>query len=167
MTFLKAEKPSRFVKSLWIVSLACLVILCSCRTRKSAYSTDATGKPLFTTLARGSYSGIDQSVDITITSQEKWEELWNEVHRDYLSPVPALPEVDFAAETVAAAFMGSRPTGGYSIEIEKICRQQGKYTAVVRTVSPQPGEMLTMAITRPFHIIKIDRPEMEIEFIRK
>lgn len=121
---------------------------------------------MITTLAKGSYCPIEPGKDIVISSNDKWVRVWDSIHKD-TCPRPSLPEVDFNHQTVLASFMGTRPTGGYSIEIHQVKKEGEKIVATIKTQSPEPGEMVTMAITRPFHVVMVDVADKEIEFKRK
>ncbi len=71
-------------------------------------------------------------------------------------------QLDFQSEMVIAVQMGTRNTGGYGIEVKGITRTQlagGGYAldVAVESRSPGPGDMVTMAITSPFHVVKLRR----------
>lgn len=71
-------------------------------------------------------------------------------------------QLDFQTEMVIAVQMGTRNTGGYGIEVKGITRTQlpgGGYAldVTVESRSPAPGDMVTMAITSPFHVVKLRR----------
>ncbi len=119
-----------------------------------------------TGLAGGSFCGIEKTGDTIITSPEDWANLWEEVHRGTY-PEKQLPEVDFSRETVLAVFMGTRSTGGYSIEITRACKMNDVIKAFAETSSPSPGDLVTTVITRPFHIVKINTAKKDIEIVRK
>lgn len=114
-------------------------------------------------VAGGNYCGIEQGKNIVINRKEEWNALWKKLHHGFY-PQPALPDIDFSRETILAVFMGTRSTGGYSIEISNIKEHEGKITAIIETESPEPGEMVTMALSQPYHIVKINIAEKDIEF---
>lgn len=153
----------------FLLSLCCMLMLPACQQRRARVLMGKTldmQNLMLTNLAGGSYCGIDNNMEIVIKSDEEWKYLWERVHRKMV-PEPPLPEVDFSAETVLAVFMGTRSTGGYSIEISHLTMNNGKITAIVKTRSPQPGDMVTMALSQPYHIIKINITDQEFEFIRE
>jgi len=53
--------------------------------------------------------------------------------------------------------MGERVTGGYHIEITSI-GESGVFRWVnIREISPSPTDLVTMALTQPYHLVKIKR----------
>lgn len=153
-------------QSFFLPAVSCILLLGSCHY-KSAQRVNANDENMdqiqMTTIAGGNYGAIEHREDIFISSSEEWEKLWKELHA-HTSPLPPLPEVDFSRETVIAAFLGTKTTGGYGIEIIDLTEIEGKLTAAVKTRTPSPGEMVTMAITRPYHIVKVNISGKNIEF---
>jgi hypothetical protein len=77
------------------------------------------------------------------------------------------PEVDFEKETVLVATMGMRSTGGYEIRFSDLKREGDAITVFLRTTSPGPDDMVTMALTYPFAIIAVAKHEGAVEFVVK
>ena len=151
------------------MALCCLLLVVSCRpgrTSQGSTSNEMTEQTEFITLAKGVYSGIEEKKYVIVTSQDEWEKLWAKVHK-FITPAPAPPMIDFSSGTVIGVFMGTRPTGGYSIEIDKLRSCDDRIKAIVKSRSPAPQDMVTTALTRPYHIISIENTGMEIEFIEK
>jgi hypothetical protein len=174
MTFSTVVKPlklnnnnRRFIS---LLPLCGIMLLCACNHGRTGSSHDAAtaGMPqaALITLAKGNYSGIQESKDIAIITRDEWEKLWAKVH-NHTSTLPPLPDVDFSSHTILAAFKGIKPTGGFGIEIQGIAECGGRHTAIVKATSPKPGEMVTTALTSPFHIVKVAITGKEIEFVRK
>ena len=150
-----------------MVTLSCMLLLFACHQRRARLiheKADDRHQLKITGLSGGNYCGIEESVNIIVTSKEEWENLWRKVYKTTF-PVPQLPDVDFSRETVLAAFMGTRSTGGFSIEIIRVTEYRGQFKAITKTISPAPGEMVSMALSQPFHIIKVDIPISNIEFV--
>ncbi len=146
------------------------MLLYACHHGRTGSSQEAAteGMPqaALITLAKGYYSGIHESKDIAIRTRDEWEELWEKVH-DNTGTLPPLPDVDFTSHTILAAFTGTKPSGGFGIEIQGLTKCDGQLTAIVVATSPEPGEMVTTALTSPFHIVKAPITGKEIEFVRK
>ena len=60
---------------------------------------------------------------------------------------------------VAGVFLGSRPTGGYALEVTAVERDGTDLVVVYREGRPDPREMVTQMITSPFHLVRVDRQE--------
>src|SRR5262245_15908184 len=63
-------------------------------------------------LDRGTHSNIDAARQVVVRDAAGWGALWKQHAGD--RPMPA---VDFAREAVAAVFLGTRPTGGFGVEL--------------------------------------------------
>jgi hypothetical protein len=150
-----------------LTMLCCLMLVFSCRTGRTQRDTSGDMEHFeSTTLSKGAYSGVEEKKYVMIVSQQEWEELWKEAHQN-ITPVPDLPFVNFASETVLGVFMGTRSTGGYSIEIDQVNYPDGLIQAIVKTRSPEPGDMVTTALTQPYHIVRVSTSGRGIEFIEK
>lgn len=77
---------------------------------------------------------------------------------------PALPTastIDFKTNIVVAAFLGTKPTGGYGVKINKIGN-----AVQISPIEPPKDAMLTMSLTNPFAVAKIEFREDEMLPIR-
>jgi hypothetical protein len=112
-------------------------------------------------VAQGSRSAIGQMKEATARTPAEWQAIWKEHGAG-----DAAPGVDFAKEMVAAVFLGTRPTGGYAVEIRST-RRDGK-TLVIEYVEERPGPdaIVTQALTSPFQIVRIPRFEGPVTFRR-
>jgi hypothetical protein len=75
---------------------------------------------------------------------------------------------DFSKETVLAVGMGPQSSGGYEIRITKITHMAGGITGGMTFVNyverrPAPGEMVTLALTNPVHLVRI--PKLRSRFV--
>jgi hypothetical protein len=102
----------------------------------------------FTTLHRGTNSQIDTARTVVIRKAADWPALWRE-HAGDTKP----PAVDFAKAMVIAVFAGMRPTGGYAVEITQIESRDGGVVVTYRERRPSPEDIVTQALTAPFHIV--------------
>jgi hypothetical protein len=117
-------------------------------------------------LAKGGFSGIREAKQDVIKDRAAWEKLWAEHNVNTLSAAP-LPEVDFSKELVVVAALGTKRTGGYSVEIVRAERKARKIKISVAQRSPPPGALTIQALTAPFHFVAIPRPrgDADVEFI--
>jgi hypothetical protein len=146
-----------------------LLLLSSCQQRRagtlheSDHNMDDIG---ITTIAKGNYSGVDESIDLVIESEEDWRELWGKIYAGTY-PVKEPPDIDFSRQTVLAAFLGTRSTGGYSIEFSRLVKENSKIKAIFTSKSPEPGDMVTTALSQPYHVVSIGVADKDIEIIRE
>lgn len=123
----------------------------------------------FETVSRGSGGGLaDSPLQALIRSEQELQASG----ASHLIPPGA--SIDFSREALLVAKMGSRPTGGYAIEIRAVEVQPpnpsvpGGPAISLTTVlnvkvfsrSPGPGEIVTQAFTSPYHVVKVARPAM-------
>jgi hypothetical protein len=54
-----------------------------------------------------------------------------------------------------AAFQGEQISGGFSIQIERIERDDDQLVVHAKFTEPAPGSMNTMALTSPVHVVSI------------
>lgn len=115
--------------------------------------------PAVTTVARGSMSAITGPREVVVRSSADWNALWKE--HGSTQPVPA---VDFSKELVAAVFLGSRPTGGFSVEVVG-ARVEGD-ALIVEYVEQRPGRdsIVSQVLTSPFHIVKLPAHKGPVRF---
>ena len=100
---------------------------------------------------------------IVISSQERFEELWKQMHQGIGNDLDAMPEIDFDRYTVLGVFMGEMPSSGYSIRISEITPQDdGSLKAIVYRSEPGPTCMNLTVITYPHHIVKFKSYGREI-----
>lgn len=110
----------------------------------------------FTTLARGSHSGITAQTAALITDPAAWREHWGR-HAALFVPPPPAPPVDFEAASVVVIHLGERRTGGYGVAVTRIDRVQSELRVSAVETRPAPGAVVTMALTQPYHIVRIAR----------
>lgn len=115
--------------------------------------------PAVTTVARGAMSAITGPREVVVRSSTDWNALWKE--HGSTQPVPA---VDFSKELVAAVFLGSRPTGGFSVEVVG-ARVEGD-ALIVEYVEQRPGRgsIVSQMLTSPFHIVKLPAHKGPVRF---
>jgi hypothetical protein len=124
----------------------------------AAVALSQSGIP-FTTVARGPISGIESPRQVTVRSQAEWETLWK-AH----AGSQAIPPVDFSSTMVVGVFLGSRPSGGFTVEISRIVREGGSLIVEYRERKPGPGAVAAQLLTSPFHLVTLDRQDGPVEF---
>ena len=143
-------------------SVASLVLLLASCTACGAAAVGETVP--FSTLGKGINSGIRESAQVVVRSQNDWAALWSRHMRTQIAPPPP-PAVDFSRDMVVALFLGERPTGGYAIEVTQIERNDAGLAIRYRTTRPDPAAMPTQALTQPFHLIKLPRVDDSVTFV--
>jgi hypothetical protein len=108
-------------------------------------------------------SGIGDSARVVVTSAGQWAQTWSAIWRNH-SPQPALPQIDFAAEMVVVAAMGTRNSGGYAIYVDSAYQHSDRIEVVIRTVSPGTRCGTTAALTEPVDVARIPASSLPVRF---
>jgi hypothetical protein len=135
-----------------------LVLLASC----AAHAALTVTVP-FSTLDKGLTSGVREPTQLVIRTRDDWAALWG--RHMQLQPAPEAPPVDFSRDMVVALFMGERPTGGHRIEVTRVERADAGLAVHYLSHGPDPGTMVSQALTQPFHLVTIPRDESPVVFI--
>jgi len=115
----------------------------------------------FETIDLGHYCAHRERVDYIIQTQQEWDELWQKTYGASLEA----PDINFSSNIVIAVYMGERATGGYRIEITNIGENEEHIRVHIRETRPSPFDFVTMALTQPYHIVKLNRIPKLIVFI--
>jgi len=108
--------------------------------------------PTYRELALGSQSQVTGAETRVARDDAELAALWA-AHGGAGAP----PSVDFQTEIVVALFMGSQPTGGYGISIERLEQRGAALDLSVLRSSPAPGAIVTQALTAPFQFVAVER----------
>ena len=115
---------------------------------------------------RGSFtsnSGIYESLRIVISDAKAWRKVWEQIHTPF-SPQPPLPEIDFSRELVVVVALGTRPTGGYGIIVDRAYQRDNRLEIIVRKQTPGKTCGTTQAITQPVDIARVPKTERLVVF---
>lgn len=103
------------------------------------------------------YGAGDENIgqqNVVITNQANWTALINQMDLvNNTSSTFTEVNIDFANYQLLVVFDQVRATGGFSIQIDSVTETENTIEASVSMTSP--GEVATMVITQPFHIVKI------------
>ena len=118
-----------------------------------------TPPPSVRTVAKGSMSGIDAPRQASVRSAAEWSALWK-AH----DPSGQTPAVDFSREMVVAVFLGSRPTGGYGIEILRAVGNSATLIVEYVETAPSRDAITAQVLTAPYHLAAIPKHDGEVRF---
>ncbi|MCK4665529.1 protease complex subunit PrcB family protein [Candidatus Dependentiae bacterium] len=157
---MKKECSAFKVLTMLLLVVVSFVFLYGCKTYEPKEEKRGFS---YKTIAKGSYSGHAEKKYYVATNNLAWKVLWDQVNST-IEPKPPLPAIDFKLETIIAVFQGTQSTGGYSIEIIKVIEKKDSIEVTVQERKPKKGHFVTMAITTPYHIIKIPNRNKKIVF---
>ncbi len=115
-------------------------------------------------LAFAFYSGIHAATHLVVRDQADWDRLWQDIHAT-VEPKPPLPSVDFGAEMVVAAALGTRNSGGYNVLLTEATEDAGDVVIRVRETSPGADCATTQALTQPVDVARMVRRDGAVRFV--
>ena len=118
----------------------------------------ANNLPIFSQL-RGEAPGVAAFQTTVVRSDSEWQELWPK-----LGTNRPTPHFDFSRVMVVGVFLGEKPTGGYSVQIQKALRETDGVRILHHVVEPPKGNPRAQVLTHPFHLVVIPRVEGKIDF---
>ncbi|MBK9144766.1 MAG: hypothetical protein IPM23_19915 [Candidatus Melainabacteria bacterium] len=116
----------------------------------------------FTTIARGSFSGIKTAERLAIRDEGTWLSVWHR-HSSELQYCDPAPHVDFEKSMVVAVFQGEGSSRSGLIQVDCIKAFQDKIV-VLLSDSGQTGGKGARNTTRSFHIVKTPRSLLPVVF---
>jgi hypothetical protein len=137
------------------LSLACLL---NCLAANGAQTLPIRS------LKKGAFSGIREVKQEVVKSADAWEKLWKQ-HATAAGESEKIPAVDFSKEMVVVATMGTKRTGGYTIEIVAVEAKDKALKITVKKTSPPPDAMTIQALTAPFHFVAVPKSNLKPEFV--
>lgn len=158
------------INLLWFLPLFLLVFLVSACTTQVDPIERMEEPPIveeevkmlnFESLIKSDQSSYQEEGLYVINNQEEWDNLGIVIMEDYII------DIDFEEELVLAVFMGMKPSGGYSVEIIEVVEKENIIEVMYAETMPSEDDMVSMAITYPEHIIKIEKIDKPIEFIKR
>ena len=175
----KTMKTQKILKILFIGIIFCFIsFVSSCTDQSSDIAIDDGNETtvvsdgfierkllLKTIISRSSYGGHTEEKEYVIKDNTEWTNFWGVAYSS-LSPQPEIPAINFEEEMVIAVFQGIRPSGGYSIKITQILEKENFIEVSVEETIPSPGSATVTVITNPSHIVKTERSDKEVIFIK-
>lgn len=126
----------------------------STNNSKLSGTTDEDSREVdFSVVATGTmslYEGI-RTLEL-ISNESDWQRVWQIVGSDR-----RMPEINFDTRSVIIVYQGRKPTGGWSIAVDRLRRAGMSLIVRVREQKPKPGEITTDVLTSPFVVISIPR----------
>jgi len=132
------------------------MLVLACRTPQPvADKPPVTALPLsYEVLEQGNYCGVEESGQELIQDASRWAQLWKQLSAQRF-PVPPVPEVNFAEESVVACFMGQQMTGGYAIQVKSLNEEGEQVYVDLIYERPAPDCMVTEALTQPYLLLRL------------
>ena len=126
----------------------------------------AAEKPVehrFETILAAAHSGLAERRREVIRDEASWAQLWADIHTS-VTPTPPLPAVDFTRDMLIAVATGTRPSGGFGVEVRSVAIRGERVEVGVFERCPAPGAMVSMALTRPVEVVRVARLTQAVTF---
>lgn len=117
----------------------------------------------FITIEKGTYSGIIEPSYVAVKGEDEWNKLWAR-HVSNIIPKPDAPKIDFPREMVIGVFTGQKESGGYTVEIVNVLKEEGVIKVLYKERVPLPEEVVSAVFTQPYHFIKMPKEDLEVIF---
>jgi uncharacterized membrane protein len=107
--------------------------------------------------------GISES-NISFTNAKDWKSFLEKINTpNTFSKVT----IDFSEQQLLCVFDTIRNTSGYKIEIKNILIENKGIKIIYTSAKPSAKEMVNMVITKPYHLVIINKRAEEVTFIHK
>jgi hypothetical protein len=117
----------------------------------------------FSTIARGTQSGVRVRTQVVVRTSSAWQVLWRK-HVARLPGASAVPKVDFSRDMVIAVFAGD-VTAATRASIVNIIPHLSQLIVLVRIAETQPGPALTdSGVASPFQMVRLARSTLPVVF---
>jgi hypothetical protein len=111
----------------------------------------------FTDVEVHAFSGVAAARQAAVTNDAAWSALWTE-HTGNVDPAPPRPGVDFAAQSVAAVFLGQN-TDCERPQIESVVREGDDEIQVAYRITRPPGATpCPTVVTTPVQMVRFANP---------
>ncbi len=117
----------------------------------------------FETILDEATSGLHERRREVVRDEAGWARLWAQIHEG-VTPQPAVLPVDFSRDMLIAVATGTRATGGFDIKIRSVARRGDKLEVVVLETCPAPGDRVSMGLTQPVEVVRVERLEQDPTF---
>jgi hypothetical protein len=129
-----------------IIPIFIAILLTSCGANKNSTPTS-----LFEILYQNETGGAKIEFYETITEKSEMNMLWNNENLK-----GKIKKTDIEKSNFVILNMGEKPSGGYSISIDRIIETADNIVITVKLKTPKPRQKVTMDVTNPYCIVKIN-----------
>lgn len=92
-----------------------------------------------------------------ITNDDEIDTLVPNVLAEDPALVDQLRQLDYDRFFAILVLQGLKSTGGFSVTVQRISRQNNQVTVQVQFIEPGPGTRITAAFTSPYHLIAVSK----------
>ena len=130
---------------------------------KTNESLDQVRDIPFSVLYQDSNSSFEDIGFKVFEDSKDFEDALTMVNRNR-QPGLMAPEIDFTKFRVALLHIGNRNSGGYAINVKRVEKTESNIIVYYKNQFPQPGQMVTMAITSPWTMVRFENHNLPVVF---
>lgn len=138
------------------LTAATLLLVAGCGAGRAVETRAAEAPIPYETIVDEAYSGLDEAMSEVVDDPGRWAELWDRIYRG-VNPPPALPTVDFSRHMLIAVATGTRRSGGFGVAVRGVAVHDGTLVIEVLETCPAAGGMMSMALTQPVSVVRLER----------
>ena len=146
--------------------LVCTIILGLNGCSESSSPTDPGPiiLPSFQTVFKATNTGVHERRGEVILSQERWEEVWSEIHAGQQTPGVPAPTIDFGTNMLVMASMGDEPDGCWDIGITEVRAVVVRLEVAVAETRPPLSCTCPAVVVQPVHVVQVERADLPAQF---
>jgi hypothetical protein len=139
-----------------MLTAATLLFAVGCGTGRSVDAPAAGASIPYETILEGTHSGLDEALGEVVRDQGSWAALWERIHHG-VEPRPPLLSVDFSRHMLVAVATGTRSSGGFGVAVRGVSVHEDRLVVEVLETCPAPGAIVTLALTQPVAVVRLER----------
>jgi hypothetical protein len=144
--------------------LFCRLLLFSLITTGGTYAMSIP----FSTIEKDCHSGIKEPIRQVIRTAEEFGSFWAKHGSDSSPPsTRESPAIDFSTSMVVLVYVGSKKSSGYSVHITGVQDSGSSIVISYKENEPGPDDVVFLAFTEPYHIIKTDKSSKTVVFYKR
>ena len=116
------------------------------------------------TVIEAQNTGIPQRRGEIVLTEDRWQEVWAEIHAGSGTPGMPAPTIDFSTEMVILAAMGDEPDSCWKIQITDARSEVVKISVSVAETRPPLSCACPAVVIQPVHVVRAPREELPGEF---
>jgi len=111
----------------------------------------------------GVESGYTEETYLVARTQSEWEAIWERHSAPYMPSTPS-PDVLFSEKMVICGFMGTRPTAGYSISINRMWVDENRVHVELVKHNPGNQSVVAQVLTHPYVFASLNQMDIPVIF---
>lgn len=124
-------------------------------------STPAGEEVPFQRVYSGPLGVSHEAKNAVVRSEEEWRALWSAGGPGMVAPPLS---IDWSNRMLIAVALGSRPSGGFAVTIERIALVGSRLSVHARESRPAPDSLQITMVTAPFDCVSVPKSDGRVVF---